>query len=236
MSWDVYLIFVFLAIIVPWRGRLRLKKIMAAPRTTAAQRIALYASTIAFQWFALAVVAWRAWAHRFTAVELGLIVHKPLMVGIVAVVGTAAFSSLHWLNLRRVGSLPVDQRGSIQTLAEKILPQSKTELLPFIALAITAGICEELIYRGFAMAALARTALPGWSVVLISAALFGLAHLYQGAGGLVGTLLMGILFGVTRMLSATVVAVIFWHVAVDVVAGVAGWRYLQDGSMAHKVV
>jgi len=32
-------------------------------------------STIAFQWFAVAVVAWRAWAHGFTASQLGLTIH-----------------------------------------------------------------------------------------------------------------------------------------------------------------
>ena len=114
----------------------------------------------------------------------------------------------------------------LEALAERILPQSRAEMFPFLALAVTAGICEEFLYRGFALAAFARAGLPVWAVVLVSSALFGLAHLYQGRGGLVGTMILGTLFGVARIAYDSVVPVMVWHMTVDVVAGLAGPRYL----------
>ena len=84
-------------------------------------------------------------------------------------------------------------------LAERILPQSSGELPSFLALAATAGLCEEFLYRGFVMAALSRAGLPVWGVVLLSSVLFGLAHLYQGRGGLVSTLAIGTVFGMARI-------------------------------------
>jgi membrane protease YdiL (CAAX protease family) len=130
------------------------------------------------------------------------------------------------MNLRRVGRLPMEARGRLTAVSERLLPQSLIERLPFFALAVTAGICEEFLYRGFAMAALRRTGLGGWEVVLISSMLFGLAHLYQGRGGLVGTLLIGTVFGIARIAYDSVIPAMVWHAALDIVAGIAGPRYL----------
>ena len=114
----------------------------------------------------------------------------------------------------------------MRILANRILPQAPLELLAFLALAVTAGLCEEFLYRGFAMAALTRAGLPVWGVVLLSSVLFGLAHLYQGRGGLVSTLVVGTVFGTARIAYDGLVPVMAWHFAVDAVAGVAGPKYL----------
>jgi uncharacterized protein len=226
MPWDVWLIFLVLGVILPWRGRARMKKLLAMPRVSSVERLSLYASTIAFQWFAVAFVAGRAWAHGFAASQLGFAAPDRNRILIAAVVGTAAIASLQWLNLRRMGRISVEARGPIQAIAERILPQSTVELLPYLALAITAGLCEEFLYRGFAMAVLLRVGLPAWGVVLLSSALFGLAHSYQGRGGIVMTLLIGLILGTSRLAYGSLVPAIFWHSAVDVVAGTAGPRYL----------
>jgi uncharacterized protein len=133
---------------------------------------------------------------------------------------------LQWLNLRRMGRSTSRLRGPLQALAERILPQSSTELVPFLALAVTAGLCEEFLYRGFAMAVIGRAALPTGVVILLSSVLFGLAHLYQGRSGFVSTLVLGLLFGFSRSALGSLLPVIVWHLGVDVVAGIAGPRYL----------
>jgi membrane protease YdiL (CAAX protease family) len=131
------------------------------------------------------------------------------------------------MNLRRVGRLPVEARGHLQAVAERLLPQNLLERLPFFALAATAGLCEEFLYRGFAMAALRRSGLVAWEVVAVSSILFGMAHLYQGRGGLVGTMLIGVLFGTTRVAYHSLIPVVVWHGTLDAVAGIAGPRYLR---------
>ena len=226
MPWDIVLIFFILGVILPWRGRARMKKLMAMPHVRTVERLVLYASTIGFQWLAAAVVAWRAWAHGYTAEQLGLTIHDKTKILAVSLVGAATFAILQWLNLRRMGRLPAEARGPLQAIAERILPQSTIELLPFMALAITAGLCEEFLYRGFAMAVLTRMGAAAWVVVIISSILFGLAHLYQGRGGFFSTLILGTVFGTGRIVYDSLVPVIFWHGAVDVIAGLAGTRYL----------
>jgi membrane protease YdiL (CAAX protease family) len=236
MPWDIWLIFLALGVILPWRGRLRMKKLLAMPSVSSMERLLLYASTIAFQWLAVAVVAWRAWAHGYTAAALGLVLRDRGRIAVAAIVGAAAIATLQWLNLRRVGRIPIESRGPLQAIAERILPQSAVELLPYLALAITAGLCEEFLYRGFAMAVFTRVGFQAWLVVVITSVLFGLAHSYQGRGGMVMTLVVGLVLGASRIAFDSLVPAIFWHSAVDVVAGVAGPRYLKAGTAAaHSV-
>ncbi len=226
MPWDFWLIFFVLGVLLPLRGRMRLQKLLAVPRIGRRERLSLYASTIAFQWLAVVVVAWRVWARGLTLDELGLVVHGRLRILMAAIVGAATLGSLQWLNLRRMGRSPGKAREFMKVLAERILPHSSAELLPYLGLAVTAGLCEEFLYRGFAMAALTRAGLPLWAVVLLSSVLFGLAHIYQGRGGLLSTLVIGTVFGTARIAYDGMVPVMLWHFAVDAVAGVAGPKYL----------
>jgi membrane protease YdiL (CAAX protease family) len=226
MPWDFWLIFLVLGVFLPLRGQMRLQKLLTLPEIGTRERLSLYASTIAFQWLAAGAVAWRAWARGLTLDDLGLVVHGRSRILIAAVVGAATLGGLQWLNLRRMGRSSGKAREFIEALAERILPQSKVELLPYLALALTAGLCEEFLYRGFAMAAFARAGLPAWGAVLLSSVFFGLAHLYQGRGGLVSTLIVGAVFGTARIAYDGLVPAMFWHFAVDAAAGVAGPRYL----------
>jgi membrane protease YdiL (CAAX protease family) len=82
------------------------------------------------------------------------------------------------------------------------------------------------------MAVLAHVGLQAWAVVLLSSVLFGLAHSYQGRGGIVMTLLIGLILGTSRIAYDSLVPAIFWHSAVDVVAGTAGPRYLTRSPVA----
>jgi uncharacterized protein len=224
VAWDIWLIFFVLGVAVPWRGRIRLRGLLANPQVGAPERLALYISTILFQWLAAGVAAWRAFAHGFSWAEMGLVKPGyPTVVG--GIVCAGAVATLQWLNLRRMGSAG-HRVQNLRALAEKIFPRSNTELVPFLALAVTAGICEEFLYRGFAIAAFSRAGLPVWSVVLVTAALFGLAHLYQGRSGLFGTMILGILFGAVRLAQSSLLPVVLSHAAIDIVAGIAGPRYL----------
>jgi len=226
MPWDFWLIFLFLGIVVPWRGAVRLKKLLALPSVSTKEKLVLYGLTIAGQWVITGLVAWRALARGLSAGTLGLANYG----GPSAILGSLALAAiigaLHWLNLRRVGRSPGKALELMRLLARRILPANSVELLPYCALAMTAGVCEEFLYRGFAMAALSRVGFPAWSVVILTAVLFGLAHVYQGRSGILGTFVMGILFGGISVAYDTLVPVMMIHTVVDLVAGIAGPRYL----------
>jgi membrane protease YdiL (CAAX protease family) len=234
MPWDFWLIFLFLGIVVPWRGALRLKKLLALPSVSTKERLVLYGSTIAGQWAITAFVSWRALARGLSAGALGLANYGGVGT-ILESVGLAAFiGCVHWFNLRRVGKSPGKAPELMRSIAKRILPANSVELPPYIALAVTAGVCEEFLYRGFAMAVFVRVGVPGWAVVILTAILFGLAHAYQGRGGILATFVMGVLFGMVRLAYDSLVPVMVMHAAVDLVAGIAGPRYLVPKLMQEE--
>src|SRR5215469_16537831 len=143
MPWDFWLIFFVLGVLLPWRGRERMKKLLAMPHVSVMERLVLYASTIAFQWLLAAGVAWRVWARGYSAQQLGLFIHDRTKLLIAGIVGAAVIATLQWFNLRRVRRIPVKSRGPLQAIAERILPQTAVELPPYCGLAITAGLCEQ---------------------------------------------------------------------------------------------
>jgi CAAX protease family protein len=80
--------------------------------------------------------------------------------------------------------------------ARNLAPQGPFESLLWVALAVTAGICEEMIFRGYLQrqfVAWTRSAPVG---VLLSAALFGAGHIYQGAKATIVIGVYGLMFGI----------------------------------------
>jgi membrane protease YdiL (CAAX protease family) len=86
----------------------------------------------------------------------------------------------------------------IAALARNVsmLPHGGIELTLWIALSVTAGICEETIFRGYLQRqfmALTKSAAAG---ILLSAAAFGAAHAYQGFRMVILIGLYGAMFGI----------------------------------------
>ena len=226
MPWDFWLTFLVLGIVIPWRGQVRLKHLLAQPAVDTKEKLVLYATTISVQWILAGIVAWRSSVRGLTFVDLGLGHAFTMSIVLWSLVGCIFFGVFHWFNLRRVARMTGPVPDLMRSLAERVLPRSAVELAPYVALAITAGVCEEFLYRGFAMAALANTGISRWTVVGISSVLFGLAHTYQGRSGVFGTTLLGLLFGTARLYVQSLTPMMAWHAALDVVAGIAGPRYL----------
>ena len=228
MPWDFWLIVVFLGVFFPWRGRARLKKLLAMPSVDTKEKLTVYAATIGFQWALAALVAWRALARRLSAEELGLSSRPLLPVLTAGVIGALLVGGLQWLNLRRIGKMTGPTADLLRKLASRLLPVNWLEYLPYSALAITAGVCEEFLYRGFVMGALGRVVLPVWAVVALTSILFGLAHAYQGKGGIVSTGLFGVVLALGRLWFGSLLPVMMWHASLDLVAGRAAPKFLLN--------
>ena len=226
MPWDFWLILLILATLIPWRGRVRLQKLLSLPAFGTKEKLVLYGTTIAFQWMLLAVVGWRAIARGLSQSELGLGRGLDATIILWSVTGAIAVSAFQWFNLKRIGGMSGAVPELMRKLSQRLLPQTPVESGPYAALAVTAGVCEEFVYRGFVMAALTRSGLAAWMVLVLSSALFGLAHAYQGRSGIIGTTLMGFVFGLVRVATVSLFPAVVWHACVDLVAGAAGPRFL----------
>lgn len=96
-----------------------------------------------------------------------------------------------------------------------LLPSAApAEVAHFRALSVTAGVCEEILFRGFLIAFLVPFA--GVSgAVLVSSLLFGLGHAYQGTGGIVKSGVIGALMAGFYLLTGSLLAPILVHAMVD---------------------
>jgi membrane protease YdiL (CAAX protease family) len=228
MPWDFVLILFVLGVVVPWRGAVRIRALLRHPSLSTAERIAVYASTIAFQWLAVAVVLWRTTAHGIGLSRLGMALpNLPLAAfATIALLGPLLANQVY--GLRRLARLPPEQQGFLGALARKLMPQNLVESLAFVALAATVAVCEEVLYRGFVFTAFYAASggfLP--AAMVGSAAMFSLAHLYQGRRGLLATFVVGLLLASARAWTESLAPCIIVHFFVDLVAGLAAPRVLR---------
>jgi membrane protease YdiL (CAAX protease family) len=220
MPWDFALILIFLTVAVPWLGQRRIRQLFAMPETTKMDRLSLYASTIAFQWLALSLILWRTNVRGIRAAQLGLSVPNRAITIAAAIVLATLILLNQIYSLRRMATNPAEIQGILPQLALKVFPQDHVERLAFFALVATVALCEEIIYRGFV-----QFVFESWSGgvptagILGSAAIFALAHLYQGRRGLVSTALIGLLFSAIRAWTGSLVAPMIAHFVADLAAG-----------------
>ena len=103
-----------------------------------------------------------------------------------------------------------------------LLPQSPAEMAAWVMLCLTAGFCEEFVFRGYLQRQLlALTGRAEWAVVL-QAVLFGVAHGYQGIKGVVTIVVYGAMFGILALLRKSLLPGMVQHAGQDIFSGIVG--------------
>lgn len=114
---------------------------------------------------------------------------------------------------------------------EPLLPSNRHELRLFMMLSLTAGFCEELLFRGYLIWYLAfYIGVP--SAGVLSGVLFGLGHLYQGPRQAVKIIFLGLLFAALYLVSGSLWIPIALHAALDAAQGRVAYRLLSSAPAA----
>jgi uncharacterized protein len=228
LHWDFALILGVLAFVVPVMGRRRVRALLALPDTTNLDRLSIYASTIAFQCLAAALILWRTIRHGITPAQLGLNLGHGYLVLATSVVLSSLLLANQIASVRRIKSDSSAFRSETVQLALKVFPRDSIERLAFSALVTTVAVCEEFVYRGFAQYVFqdwSRSLLLG---ILGSAVLFSFAHLYQGKRGLVSTFAVGLLFSGIRAWTGSLMPTIAAHFVADLSIGLLAPRHIKE--------
>ncbi|WP_071394293.1 CPBP family intramembrane glutamic endopeptidase [Bacillus tuaregi] len=98
-----------------------------------------------------------------------------------------------------------------------LIPTGKLDKRYAVMTAITAGICEEIIYRGFLLHFLSRSpfSLEGSLLLLTGAVIFGIAHYYQGWKGVMLTGLVGFALSRVYVETGSLIFPILLHILID---------------------
>lgn len=178
-------------------------------------RFRFYLMNSAMQWL-LAVLAWLAFerssaglftAHLSFAAESWSWIFWPVLVSSVLVLVMPMVT----------GRVRAQARLGLESTMGPMVPERRADRWGFAVLAVSAGTCEEVTYRGFLLTAIACV-LPTWPafpVIAIGAVIFGLAHVFQGVTGLIATTALGLLFGLLFVLSGSIAVPMAFHVLVD---------------------
>lgn len=73
---------------------------------------------------------------------------------------------------------------------ERLAPQTRSELGWWVAVSLSAGFCEEFVFRGYLIWAF-QPAFGLWGAASFSVVVFAAAHAYQGAQGFLATGVVG---------------------------------------------
>jgi uncharacterized protein len=107
-----------------------------------------------------------------------------------------------------------------------MLPQSLADKLLFAVLALTAGVCEETIFRGYLQRQLTAWLGSRALGLLLQAVLFGAAHIYQGYIMVVQIAVFGVMFGLLALWRKNLRPGMIAHFVQDAVSGLLLARYI----------
>jgi membrane protease YdiL (CAAX protease family) len=176
----------------------------------------MYLRTIVFEWLILAIVIvgvrwhgssvaavignrWRSFQSFLS--DLGIAV-----VILILSVAVPAFLGPH------------HSQGGVDPAVRFLLPQGKLEMLLWVVVAISAGICEEAVYRGYfqrQFIAFTRSVPLG---IALSAIGFGAIHIYQGVRLAALISVGGAILGIAAYYRKTVRPGMMAHAAQDLLA------------------
>jgi membrane protease YdiL (CAAX protease family) len=183
------------------------------------RHVPLYLATMLVEWLALAYVVSGARRSGSIAIVLGDRWRSARQV--VRDIGiAAAFWIVSGILLVIVGLL-LHVRTQGQDI-RFILPHGAVEFALWIAVSITAGICEEAIFRGYLQSqfiALTGNAPVG---IFLSAVAFSGVHAYQGSRRMILIGLYGVFFGILAYWRRTVRPGMIAHAWEDSLSGLLG--------------
>lgn len=219
-------VLVLVVIAVPAFGALVASRVKNTDDSSSRKR-ARYARTMLVLWTMTALALYALGLHGETASDVGL--HAAVnpawyFVGPLVVAFMLAISGAGR------GDVPQAYADAIKP----VVPRTPADWLWFVPLAATAALCEEFLYRGYALtqiAALTHTVIAG---VVISSIAFGLGHAYQGRIGMAGASLTGLFYACLFLFAGSLVPCMIAHFMQDIIGAVLLSRRLY-GQPAYSV-
>ena len=195
-------------------------------------RIQEYQKGIAWIWILsiLALIIWKYNDRALVKLGLDISIGWSVWLGLVLLI-LGLFYILYIYNSIKNDT---DQRSSIMTKmnvseASIYLPRTKDDFIWFTLVSISAGICEELLFRGFLIWYINEFSSTLIAIIL-SSILFGIAHSYQGWKGVIQSGLTGLVLAVIYVLTGSLWIPIALHIVGDIYSGMLGWlAFGEDG-------
>jgi uncharacterized protein len=205
----------YMVTIAPIRGRNGYRRLTAARGTDPRALLHFYHRNIARKWLLLIPVVLImtippragphslgiAWPHGGTEFAWQLFVELTIVI--------AATSLVYRRMFRRGEHLP-----GLRAF-QMLIPQTTTERQWAYGVAATAGVTEEVLFRGLILNAGIWAGLPIAVALVVSSVLFGATHIYQGTMGVILTTVVGLLLGWFYLATLSLLMPVVLHILLD---------------------
>ncbi len=224
MTYADHILAVLISVAFPVYGYItwnQFEQEVARGKSTA--RVSAYLETISIEWALTVGVLVLWWMRGRSFQELGLYgaANVRFVVLLVVVFAGCSFLVWQWLQVRKLeGKIPDSVRKEIEPVAS-VMPHTALEKKLFLLVSLTAGICEEILCRGFLLW-YAASYFPIAIAFLFSVLIFGLGHIYQGKKGVLKTAFMGAILAGIYVASGSLIGPIILHVIADATSGLIG--------------
>ncbi len=215
-SWFTYLA-LFILIAFPLSNLIATGDPAEAIKILGQYPMVFYISTMIFLWGLFAMVYVAVWKEGQSLRSLGFTGFRGLhlmqgftffLVSIIVLKGIEFV--LEELGYHSIGELSL------------LLPDTALERVMWVALSITAGVCEEAAFRGYFITRFREMTPKIWpskarwlAPVAVSALVFGLGHTYQGVSGFVMITAYGVMISLLFLYTRSIWPAIFAHFLLD---------------------
>jgi len=178
-----------------------------------------YAWVLGSEWLLTTAAVGLLLRHGLTLSDIGEAWgRRNITIGFIAA-GLILVAMFAAYNRKRILKLSPERLARVVRHAGPLVPQPGVERAMWVLVALTAGFCEELLYRGWLWWFFRDLTGHLWMAVVLSAVAFGLAHAYQGRAGIINTGIAGLLFSVPVLLANSLVPGQVIHAALDLANG-----------------
>jgi membrane protease YdiL (CAAX protease family) len=116
-----------------------------------------------------------------------------------------------------------------------VLPQTRSEMYWVAGVSLTAGFCEEFLFRGYFISVFAPW-LGWWGAAALSLAIFAISHIYQGWSGVLRVGIVGAGFTLAVAIFGSLWPAMALHALVDIANGMMAWLVLREWKATDAVV
>jgi len=216
---DLWILVFLLVVVQPVLGWWRFRRFIArGDAITTYRKLRLYFFVLLTQWTLTALCAWVMQRRQLNIADLGLLRPGPAWAWVLAGAIAIVLAGATLIAVRSIRAGHSEVPGHLKHIG-RILPASAMERVGFTPVALTAGICEETLYRGFLTFAFYQ-AYPNMVLALaLSTVAFGIGHLYQGPRGILSTMALGMVLATLYSASGSLWPGIALHAFIDLANG-----------------
>lgn len=235
-----HIIFILFGLLLPVNSMFRAKQqLQAVEEWDTYMKVAVYRGNSLFLWF-IALVVIMVW--MLTGRPLAILGFQPPIPESWPIIGliTGIFIVVYAID---VGTDLIHSKAREKARKHlykytPFIPATSYEMRQFMLVAVTAGICEEIIFRGFFITyflSLFGDNFQGQAIALIvPTIIFALAHYYQGWKAIGKIAVLSLAFGFIFLISRSLWIPMLLHILVDWWSGLAGKYIITEGNGTER--